>query len=160
MRLIIIFIFLIISSCGSINRTQQTGKRINLTDLGDRINVSGEYSGTLSINLGFFEEAIYLDDQSRIISTSRKIDNIVDIWDPRGIPMGRLVIFGDQMIASDLTGSHSYQFEKIYSGSTYLVKEDNKKVGIIRFNDESKISIVIYEDINPHLLIHSVYYLP
>lgn len=159
MRLLLICILLIMTSCGS-GKIVDGGHRINLIDLGTHIDISdSKYGGTLIVNLGFYEECSYIKMGSGISSTSRRLfDSQVEIYNNLGQLIGSLVSNNGITISSNSNGI-IYEFKKIYDGGSYLIYENGQKVGSIRIYDEKRISVILYKEVDFDILIHSIYYL-
>lgn len=156
-----IILFLLLS-CTSQSPVVEKGDRIDLNDFGSYIEILDEkYAGTLMINLGFFDEIIYIKKGVGLKSTSTRILNSgIDIYGSHGQKIGMISSGGGYTISSDVLDGSIYEFKKTYSsGGTYRIEMDGEKVGSVRIHDERRISIILYRDVNFDILIHSIYYL-
>lgn len=162
MRLFISFILILMMSCTNQSSVVNEGNRINLNDFGNYIEiVDDQYGGTLMINLGFFDEIIYIKKGVGLNSTSTRILNSgIDVYDSSGQKIGMISSGGGYTISSDVLDGSIYEFKKTYSsGGTYLIEMDGERVGSVRIHDERRISIILYREVNFDILIHSIYYL-
>lgn len=162
MRYIVSIILFLLLSCTNQSPVVERGDRINLNDFGSYIEILDEkYGGTLMINLGFFDEIIYIKKGVGLSSTSsRVLDSGIDVYDSRGQKIGLISTGGGYTISSDILDGSIYEFKKTYSsGGTYIIEVDGEKVGSVRIHDERRISIILYREVNFDILIHSIYYL-
>ena len=162
MRLFISLILILMMSCTNQSSIVGEGNRINLNDFGSYIEiVDEEHGGTLMINLGFFDEIIYIKKGVGLKSTSsRVLDSGIGVYDRNGQKIGLISTGGGYTISSDVLDGSIYEFKKTYSsGGTYLIEMDGEKVGSVRIHDKRRISIILYRDVNFDILIHSIYYL-
>ena len=162
MRYIVSIILFLLLSCSSQSPVIEKVDRINLNDFGSYIEILDEnHGGTLMINLGFFDEIIYIKKGVGLKSTSsRVLDSGIDVYDSHGQKIGLISTGGEYTISSDILDGSIYEFKKTYSsGGTYIIEVNGKKVGSVRIHDKKRISIILYSEVNFDILIHSIYYL-